>query len=584
MQIKKGLVAFAIALMSLTSCGKDVGIPRGESLAGEEYSLSVTLGAEEGANEFRLAQQVGNDGAIVRPLAVSRNFTVRLLVRKKGDSRVKIQDVVFKNTSTNSQPLRATYTGKIKIPEGLVPHAGDAYQISGLVLKGTDPNVEYLRPEASLEGYVSTVPNTGLLIADAKKTIDTKIPYIADWTDIKVTKDIAHFAATTMRFKPRGSIIRFRLHNKSAETRVISSIKIKTNTFFTDWRYASQDPFAKGNLMMGSRSDVNMWEKVYPLPGGDVTLNAKTGVSDKFYYMWVMPAASGAQTRLDITATGKDGKSYEVFASNNALKAGGTLLSLSIRPSKAVFPGGRLPTEWFAEYNVAPDGVSFAKSHKNDASGYFSRVRTLTQINYAFPGYHLPLPQEWAMVFPPDAQYLGAFGEGRFGPVNVNAENVELPIGTLGAMYRGEGNGTLYGIRFIGKDNRYLTAFRYRVIGNFVEKDLDSHLEVRAKYLGPDFVEGSLSFGAMDRIMPDEFWADAGKPLIFPAAGMMHGGRIRERGIHGSYWLRAFDIDAMTFNRLHLQYQSLDASSNPAYGESMRVLLPVRLMRGNPTD
>lgn len=579
MQINKILLALAISLTALVSCSKEVPINDSSEpiVTDQEHSLSVSIDA--GADELRLAQVVGANGAIVSPFMEERDLVIRLTVRKKGGdpNQVKIQDVVFTKTPpdprTGAKQLRATYTGKIKLPNGLTPTAGDVYEVCGILLReATDPGTEFLTPGATLWEPVSADqplyldPLTGMLldeslmIADSESKVAANIPYLADWTDITVSNDGSRFEFTTMDFKPSGAIIRFRLHNPLPEEKTIQAIYIKTNMFFTNWMYNPKDPFARGNLLAGYRNDLEAQELRFFFPEGPIVLPPNNGVSDKDYYMRVMPSGSNTPKHLEIFLYDANGEQLLAFDSHNKLKAGSTLINLhmrtftkttgSFRPllegsTLLEAPRGSevevkkgfmdcLPIEYLAEYNVAPNGETFITSSQNNHSGIFTQREAL-KIN--IPGYYLPSTAEWNAIMP-DHRARAELG--------IKTLNLPEPRGMvipgwgtassdLTADYIHHG-GALYALRYRGGDNSLLTAYRYVFVGKFERGSLSSGLFIESKFVGPDFVKAGRT---IDDITDKHFWEGPEvKSRYLPATSNEFWS-----GSEGRYWSADNPID-----------------------------------------
>lgn len=528
-KITKALVALIICLTGLTSCNKEIPISQAQEPTSVESGRYLSVSLSASTNDLRLAQVVGADGAIVSPFMEEHDLVIRLIVRKQGGDpdQVKIQDVVFKKT-----PLapKATYNGKIQIPDGLTPEAGDVYEICGILLReATDSGTVFLTPGATIEDPVTTTTNTELLIADSESKLATKIPYLAGWTSITVSSDTSNFGEIVLTFEPSGSIIRFSLDRQQTIENTINSIKIKTNAFFTDWHYNPKDPFAESNLSAGYRNDAYVWERTYQLPGGSVALGTASEAVKKHYYMWVMPALRHVRSYIEIDALATDGSSYLAYYSHTkpSIKYAFTI-PLTLREERNVFPGGKLPLEYVAEYNVAPDGKSLAKSHRNGASGYFSYSVYFWQMH--IKGYERPIADEMWAIFPTiPVSFIGT--ERR----QVTEIGIRLPKVMSGQPYLADyisSGERIYAVRFRGGDNSLVTAYRYDWVntGSTLLDGPSAYLEIKSKYLGAEFIRQGKT---VSDIINSSFWRDA-KTAIFPATGESEG---ENKGELGIYWI-----------------------------------------------
>lgn len=190
-----------------------------------------------------------------------------------------------------------------------------------------------------------------------------------------------------------------------------------------------------------------------------------------------------------------------------------------------------VPLEYVAEYNVGKTPGTFAESQQNDASGYFP----FEEVNSICPkGYHTPTRQEAAVLFP------------LFGPkfeIYIWFDTKKETIGALEAIqvgdvkasylndYKSPGGKVCYAIRFqkaekeaeagypAATDNSLRTAYRYEIVGQMAEGNLDAHMKISARHLGDDFS------GSMDDVAKEEFWTannEADVVRILPSAIYYH--------------------------------------------------------------
>jgi hypothetical protein len=263
----------------------------------------------------------------------------------------------------------------------------------------------------------------------------------------------------------------------------------------------------------------------------------------------------------DVKAKGEDGKPGEPgkdAATDLSIKESedGKTITITFNGQTYILPisrieevtGPKLPLEYVAEYNVAPDGVSFVTSHANDVSGYFTYNDAINKFasdkNFMIDGngYHLPSRTEWIGIVPDISTsfyYVERYSDGN----NKLLSNIEEEITIAGETKKyqsdylilGEnagqgkfydGYGTSYAIRLKSDDNTLLSAWRYEYKTNPIplanstaewpkERSKPKVLVITARLLGPDFT------GTVDDISKPEFWQSNNKKditRIFSAA------------------------------------------------------------------
>lgn len=249
-----------------------------------------------------------------------------------------------------------------------------------------------------------------------------------------------------------------------------------------------------------------------------------------------------AATDLSITES-EDGKTITITFN-------GQTYILPISGSEEVM-GPKLPLEYVAEYNIAPDGVSFVTTHGNDVSGYFTYDEAMAKFaadkNFMIDGkgYHLPSIEEWEAIVPGKENTL-FFVDRYFDPGQVRRD-IEETVTIAGETktykadyksmsekndvekvqvdYNGkQGHGVGYALRFKDETNELLSAWRYEYKDNSVDLlPTSPHgtlknpkvMVITARLLGPDFK------GTVEDICKPEFWSSNNEKdvmRIFPAA------------------------------------------------------------------
>lgn len=211
----------------------------------------------------------------------------------------------------------------------------------------------------------------------------------------------------------------------------------------------------------------------------------------------------------------------------------------------------KMPLESVAEYNLgimdAEGNVEFATSHKNNASGYFYRLKGgpiedemayMWDKNKAkFANYHIPTNvYEFMTIIPmigsPTHPLVGPNAiemdnEARFVllPWKANKSPLEYDVFANDYRHPEKDSPISYALRFKkfytkknkGNDGYLLQAVRYEVVGDLVEGNLDSHLKITSRFLGKQFNNGSV-----DEIANEEFWNTNNQDdvnRIFPFTG-----------------------------------------------------------------
>lgn len=223
----------------------------------------------------------------------------------------------------------------------------------------------------------------------------------------------------------------------------------------------------------------------------------------------------------------------------------------------------KMAIEYVAEHNVGLAKGIYAGSDKNNASGLY----TWAQAKAACPaGSHLPSAEEWRGIVAdyPNVDFTSTIS------YNDVSERIEVngDTKTYFSDYRNGGDGISYALRFKDDDNKMLAAYRYQVVGTLTSNNLDSHLKVTVRYLGPDFS------GDVDEIAKESYWSsndNADVIRIFPACGMKSKtGLVSYNGAMGFYWSSTeFEGDRAVY--MDFMDSSLDVSSHNGKGYGFAV-------------
>ena len=273
------------------------------------------------------------------------------------------------------------------------------------------------------------------------------------------------------------------------------------------------------------------WKYVQDANGNNVKAKGEDGE----------PGQPGKDAATDLKITeSEDGKTITITFN-------GQTYTLPISGSEEV-TGPKLPLEYVAEFNIAPDGVSFVTSHANDVSGYFDWNTTIAKFasdkNFMIDGkkYYLPSRSEWNGIVPDgytNFSYIERYQNGENQLIADVDEVITIAGETKtykadylklgenaeqGKFY--EGYGTSYAIRLKSDDNTLLSAWRYEYKTNPLplanstaewpdERSKPKILVITARLLGPDFT------GTVEDISKPEFWQSNNEKdvtRIFPAA------------------------------------------------------------------
>ena len=263
------------------------------------------------------------------------------------------------------------------------------------------------------------------------------------------------------------------------------------------------------------------WKYVQDANGNNVKAKGEDGE----------PGQPGKDAATDLKITeSEDGKTITITFNGQTYT-----LPVSLGEEPPVVQRPKMALEYVAEYNIAPDGVSFVNTHGNDMSGRFSvedaRAKFSADQNFTVNGikYHLPSITEWRSI-------VSDFGKIRFNAkpgyiTNDYAE--EITLGNETKVYKADyrsvrlseqswyKEGIAYGLRFKDESNMQLSAWRYELSNNNTETQnpgtiYNQIMIVTQRYLGPDFK------GTIDDIANEEFWnTNNGDDVVrkFPAAG-----------------------------------------------------------------
>lgn len=246
------------------------------------------------------------------------------------------------------------------------------------------------------------------------------------------------------------------------------------------------------------------------------------------------------------------------------------------KPEPQPLPAGLLPLAYFAEYNMVSDGVAFATSQANDASGLFSwqeAVDRFKDVTINKVRYHLPTREELYSIVPKWATKRAyvLFNDkvdqsDASETVSICGESI-----TSKSDFLANGDNTCYAIRF--KGTPYYSAWVYSYADN--KYDEGKILIILARPLSQDH-----KLTPKD-IMKDSFWESNNEQdilRVFPAAGQMNPETmsVENRGDYGFYWSQTGDY----MGKYLMNFSPFNAcSTNDAmfytWGKSVRLIQTV---------
>ena len=200
------------------------------------------------------------------------------------------------------------------------------------------------------------------------------------------------------------------------------------------------------------------------------------------------------------------------------------------------------PLSAVAKYNLNADGTFATGDELDIQGGYFkwADVKNVTPPE----GYHLPTKEELIVIsgiYPPDETTASPYPDLSWKIDKTGEETVTLfgQTMTLNAHYYGEGNYVCYALRFMGGDNKYLSAYRWEPI--FTDDDTNQTkikgLKVTCRLLGP-------SGAGLDvkELAKADYWTSGNAADVvryFPACGYgnyTEDGTVMDVNSRGRYW------------------------------------------------
>lgn len=543
--IKYNILALLALLITFASCSKDMSEDRLPKLQTRTVYASFSI-EEDG---LRLAQMIDNAGVPKTWMEEGKDLKIRFAIRAKGGTEVA-ENVLICEKQKGRKAV--SYAGEVNIPA--VTGVTD-FEIAGIVLAVMNGNTEEYSVHS--DTFESSAQ---MLVPDGQGIVTKMIPYVLDWTDIKLVGNF--LSDLKLTFKPRGNLLRFTIKNNTGESAQVKGINVWSNAFFTKSQFRFDQPLIGGDLLTSGYVDPeNLPKRVvsYDLPEVKTFIPGEA----KTYYLWVAPRKDLTDYTTLIRAIGPNNEVYRPFYSETALKEGSTNINLGLNPEQKLTPEEvyvtrNVPLRHLAKYNLKSTTEMTTATTELTESKYFyygdTQLNTSNVLytmpvtslkpdqmikNINVPGYYLANQQQWTAIMPSYQWY--DFNDYE---ISDRTEQVWFPGETGMHIYQSDYKGvkserTIYALRFIGEGNRKLVAIRYRAQGSFALNSTDSYLEMKSRYLGPTFT------GTLESIANDAYWNTPDPTDVvrrLPALGYMNSNWNRtnnpviQKGQQGYYW------------------------------------------------
>lgn len=512
-----------MALGLLSSCVKDTGEYQSVATGGGDkvelmLSAEVSLqGDEARALNFKLDKNAKHAIVPMPQFKDKQEVPVHTIVKSsKNDYAIRTltwcydaprRKLVLKQSAENSIPV-----------SGFNNDAGTKWYVSGLI--GGD-----LKAGTTEVSFAGTRVLNGVNGAIGDVVGALNVPYAFGWTELVIQTNSKRETGNSyslayvpfninLKFQPLGALIACKFGtNQSADGNhsfIPGGFSLKSNTWGDTGTFQLNTSIPSFN----PRSVLPVWTELNEVANLDYTFaeghapgKIEHGkVSDKTYYMWVMPHKTQPETRdVQVMMKGESSRSFrhytKVWFTDYRLKTdatkgknieSGKVYSLTARVTSPL----RLPIESVAEYNLAGgpgltvtakgmdpqlDGIRgplrFASSHRTDQSGYYSwhAIERSTNNPYNSEGrplqdevdktfgegnYFIPYIEHLWGVFPTDVRF-----EWREGFTEESyTDYIQIGFGDevyrarcrsqyLEDMYFRDNNRPLYGIRFQAEDD-----------------------------------------------------------------------------------------------------------------------------------
>lgn len=572
------LCALLLGGLALTACSKDELSPLPSAGSDAPKTISVPIKLEVGHNlddstdaegKLRSTYVAEASGKAYRLQMPERDLMVYVVVTRDNATPVGQTLKFTKVKGVN----RSVFYGNLTLPQD---GTGRYRAVATVLSEVGNPRV-FAKVSTDNPLQVEVVQNvspTGGVIMDEvgdDNLVETSVPYSTDWFILPELEDNKFKVVSYPVFYPLGTLLRIRFKNEIEAETTISGASFSTSAFVTQGHF-DLTPKTSGLPAFVSKQKPEIYpllpetattkDGLYFATGSgtteqNITLAAKgtEGATSKWYYVWVMPTSKTTATthigaslleynRLKLKYT------FGGLVINTTLPSGHVALMIPVTPHSlshahediidwdgdwstgivtpsTIYP----PLTMFTEYNLAPNGTSFATSNRSDASGYFTYEyanQNLRSINIGGKTYYLPRWDDWTAVFP----YL--FSETSFEKASHDNLNVYEYFRGIGyrAHYWSR-SGTIYAVRFINTSKKIRSAYRYRLVNRGVGNE-EAYIEVQARLLPENTSTDTNALRAL--VAVESYWTPGTPGLVtrqFPLAGenMTGNGSASRQGV-----------------------------------------------------
>lgn len=596
----------ALALLAMTACNNE--LEPDQALRGTDapkiIEVPIELTVTTDIEDMRAAYDVEENGAAYRLNMPERDLNVHLAVTRKGGS-VVTKTVVFKKIKDVN---RAFFHGKLPLPTD----GEGTYRISAILLSEVGGDTEFALVNQDDPTKV-TITQPEFAFEETNGVVSTNVPYVVGWQNLPPLSTDVNGAAFkspfSMTFRPQGTLLRFRAHNRLDKELKLKRFLTSTNAFFLDGQY-------------DFKQSENAYPKFTPIhqasqTGGAIEFqNEETIEPDaysKWYYVWVMPRASSVYSTRIEAENASGSLRMRGLVHHHSLSEGSVRVTVPINQIGAnaaladienvdgdwgtdMTVVGYTPLSLLAEHNINQSGNGFASGdeNRNLTGGYFTvedATRRFSTFEHAGKTYRLGLYSEWVVVMP----YVAANVTFSPGPDRLSQIEIYDGLYYFGDYTKSADGKIVYASRFRGssdknallfaKHNRLRSAYRYEIIGNSVENDPDVHILIKARYIGGSETENNRK--VLEKIANEDYWNAPDVNYItrtLPLAGYMNvSNQVIKRGLEAVYLSKGLypgiDPTYAGFEKNSLSYGLLPWTSDDPYRRDDQTKYTVRLFK-----
>ncbi len=569
--------------LALFSCNKETSEPNVQKETNRATTkwVDVEMSAVQDDEKLRVAYGVSSDpsGVLTGLDMVEKDVNLRIAVKAGKEGTPIINTYKFTKVAGRNY---AVYSGQIEVPVASSSTVDEPYYISAVLLS-EDNGVEYAeirQNDHPTKVIFMPTKNDKVLQPDGGHKIYPNVPYCSLWQEVSLNSERTKIGRVTLKMKPLGTLLRFRIENTTSSSQDVHSIVFGdvsfTNKGHIDFLYSDVDGFPRWTPY----SNISM---EYPLPN-KITL--KPNERSSWYYIWLRSYNYTNEVRPKRVIVNRrattGGVLDPIFFTNKRLPDGSVPVTFHIREGidmeaesftdyEENWGAGDDIYEWsgttldrLSEYAVAENGTSFVTDHKtrNTNVGYFSYSEAIKRFKnpvvIASKKYSLPSVYEWRSIIPDNANLYGVTTNtvAFFPETNLNIEEPLISINGKLKNYKGDyisKSQVGYAVRFKDETNKYRTAFRYEALP--AETDGNAVIKITARYIGNDTQYD------INNVSNESFWNESGAKYttrMIPRYGGKNYRVLDPTGYdynnHGVYWTstaRTADMSYVAYFNKH---------------------------------